>query len=123
LTHILEKEGVVVKAMSAATSAQSGTFRMIVNDPQKAEAVLESFGFRYEISPVIAAEVPLHPGGMNAVLNPLNKAEINIDYLYTTIDKIGRETIVVIGTDKPEEAEEALRENWISLIGDEIHSL
>jgi hypothetical protein len=123
LTHILEKEGVEVKAMMAATAAGNGTVRMIVNDPQKAAAILESFGFHYEVAPVIAAEVPLHPGGMNAILNPLNKAEINIDYLYTTINRIGRETIIIIGTTKIDEAQEALRQNWIDMIGDEIYSL
>jgi hypothetical protein len=123
LTSILEKEGVEVKALMAATAAENGTVRMIVNDPEKAAAVLESFGFNYDVSPVIAAEVPLHPGGMNAILNPLNKAEINIDYLYTTINPIGRETTVIIGTGKIDEAQEALRQNWISLIGDEIYSL
>jgi hypothetical protein len=123
LTSILEKEGIEVKALMAATAAQNGTVRMIVNDPQKAAAVLDSFGFNYDVVPVIAAEVPLHPGGMNTILNPLNKAEINVDYLYTTINRIGRETIVIIGTDKIDEAEEALRQNWISLIGDAIYSL
>jgi hypothetical protein len=123
LTSILEKEGIAVKALTAATAAENGTVRMIVNDPEKAAAVLESFGFNYEVTPVLAAEVPLHPGGMNAILNPLNKAEINVDYLYTTIDRIGRETIVIIGTDKRDEAQEALRQNWIRLIEDEIYSL
>jgi hypothetical protein len=96
---------------------------MVIDDSQKTAAVLESFGFRHESAPVIAARVPLHPGGMNAVLNPLNKAGINIDYCYTAIDKIGRETVLLIGTERIAEAEEALRQNWIELIGDEIYSL
>ena len=123
LTNILDKEDITAKALLAASAAESSTVRMVVNDPERAAAILESFGFNYEVTPVLAAEVPLHPGGMNAILNPLNKAEINILYLYTTINRIGKETIVILGTDKLDEAREVLRRNWIHLIEEEIYSL
>jgi hypothetical protein len=60
---------------------------------------------------------------MNAILKPLAKAEINIHYLYTTINRIGKETIVILGVDKIDSAREILRENWIHMIEDEIYSL
>ncbi|OPZ51724.1 MAG: hypothetical protein BWY90_01398 [Deltaproteobacteria bacterium ADurb.BinA014] len=72
---------------------------------------------------MLAAEVPLHTGGMNAILKPLAKGDINIHYLYTTINRIGKETIVILGVDKPEEARKILAENWISLIDEEIYSI
>jgi len=123
LTNILDKDDITAKALLAASAAESSTVRMVVNDPQRAAAILESFGFNYEISPVLAAEVPLHPGGMNAILNPLAKAEVNVLYLYTTINRIGRETIVILGVDNIEAAREILRQNWIHLIEDEIYAL
>jgi hypothetical protein len=123
LTNILDKEDITAKALLAASAAESSTVRMVVNEPERAAAILGSFGFNYEVTPVLAAEVPLHPGGMNAILNPLNKAEINIHYLYTTINRIGQETIVILGTDKLDEAREVLQRNWIHLIEEEIYSL
>ncbi len=123
LTNILDKEDITAKALLAASAAESSTVRMVVNDPERAAAVLESFRFNYEITPVLAAEVPLHPGGMNAILNPLSKADVNVHYLYTTINRIGKETIVILGVDKIEEAREVLLRNWIHLIEDEIYSL
>lgn len=123
LTNILDKEDITAKALLAASAAETSTVRMVVNEPERAAAILGSFGFNYEVTPVLAAEVPLHPGGMNAILNPLNKAEINIHYLYTTINRIGQETIVILGTDKLEEAREVLERNWIHLIEEEIYSL
>jgi len=95
----------------------------VVNDPDRAAAVLKSFNFNFEVTPVLAAEVPLHTGGMNAILKPLAKGDINIHYLYTTINRIGKETIVILGVDKPEEARKILAENWISLIDEEIYSI
>jgi hypothetical protein len=123
LTNILDREDITAKALLAASAAETSTVRMVVNDPERAAAILESFRFDYEISPVLAAEVPLHPGGMNAILNPLARADVNVLYLYTTINRIGRETIVILGVDKIDAAREALRQNWIRLIEDEIYSL
>jgi len=123
LTNILDKEDITAKALLAASAAESSTVRMVVNDPERAAAILESFGFNHEITPVLAAEVPLHPGGMNAILKPLSKAEINIHYLYTTINRIGEETIVILGVDKLDDARDVLRQNWIHLIEDEIYCL
>jgi hypothetical protein len=123
LTSILDKEDITAKALLAASDAESSTVRMVVNDPERAAAVLESFRFNFELTPVLAAEVPLHPGGMNAILKPLSKAEINILYLYTTINRFGQETIVILGVDKIDAAREVLKQNWIHLIEDEIYSL
>jgi len=123
LTNILDKEDITAKALLAASAAETSTVRLVVNDPERAAAILESFGFNCEITPVLAAEVPLHPGGMNAILNPLSKADINVLYLYTTINRIGKETIVILGVDKIEAARDVLQQNWIHLIEDEIYSL
>ncbi len=123
VTNILDKEDITTKALLAASAAESSTVRLVVSDPDRAAAVLESYGFDYEVTPVLAAEVPLHSGGMNAILKPLAKAEINILYLYTSINRIGKETIVILGTDKLDEAREVLKQNWIHLIEEEIYSL
>ena len=123
LTHILDSEDISTKAVSAASTAESSMVRLVVNDPDRAADLLASYNFNVEVTPVLAAEVPLHTGGINAILKPLANAEINILYLYTTINRIGKETIVILGVDKLEEAREILKENWIHLIGDEIYSI
>ncbi|MDI6742954.1 MAG: hypothetical protein QMD11_09450, partial [Smithella sp.] len=90
LTHILDLEDISTKAVSAASIAEDSRVRLVVNDPDRAAAVLESYKLNFEVTPVLAAEVPLHAGGMNAILKPLAKAEINIHYIYTTINRIGK---------------------------------
>jgi len=123
LTHILDSEDISTKAVSAASTAEDSTVRLVVNDPDRASAILKSFNVNFEVTPVLAAEVPLHAGGMNAILKSLSKGEINIHFLYTTINRIGKETIVILGVDKIEEARKILTENWISLIDEEIYSI
>jgi len=123
LSNILDNEDITYKAVLAASAEQQSTVRLVVNDPDRAAAVLKSFGFNFEVSPVLAAEVPLHPGGMNAILKHLSKADVNIHYLYTTINRLGQETIVILGVDNLDEARKVLQRNWIRLIEDEIYSL
>ena len=123
LTHILDLEDISTKAVSAASTTGNSMVRLVVNDPDRAAALLSSYNFNFEITPVLAAEVPLHTGGMNAILKPLSNADINIHYLYTTINRIGKETILILGVDKLEEAREVLEQNWIHLIDGEIYSI
>jgi hypothetical protein len=123
LTDILDKEDITAKALLTASTEENSLVRLVVNDPERAAVILQSFNFNVEITPVLAAEVPLHPGGMNAILKPLAAADINIHYLYTTINRLGKETIVILGVDKIEEAGEILQSNWINLVGDAIYSL
>jgi hypothetical protein len=123
LVDLLDKEDISTKAIAAASVAVDSMVRMIVNDPQKAVTILESFNFNFEVSPVLAVEVPCHPMGMNAIVKPLRDAHINIHYIYTTIERLGKETILIIGVDKVDEAGEVLKQNWINFVGDRIYDL
>jgi hypothetical protein len=123
LLDILDKEGISTKAISAASTEEISTLRLVVNDPEKAVTVLKSFNIKYEIYPVIAVEVPCHPGGMNAVVKPLSDGEVNIHYIYTTIERIGKETILILGVDKIDEATAILKQHWINFVGDRIYTL
>ncbi len=123
LVDILDKEDISAKAISAASTAESSVVRLVVNDPDRAERVLETFGFTFEVQPVLAVEVPCHPAGMNAIVKPLMDAEINIHYIYTTIERIGKETILILGVDDHEQAAEILKEHWIHFIGEQIYNL
>jgi hypothetical protein len=60
---------------------------------------------------------------MNAIVKPLMAADINIHYIYTTIERIGKETILILGVDNHEEAAEILKEHWINFVGEQIYNL
>jgi len=123
LIDILDKEGISMKAISAASTDEVSTLRLVVNDPDKAVTVLKSFNFKYAIYPVIAVEVPCHPGGMNAVVKPLSDGNVNIHYIYTTTERLGKETILILGVDKIDEATAILKQHWINFVGDRIYTL
>lgn len=123
LIDILDKEDIKTKAISAASTEEHSTLRLVVNDPNKAVSTLRSFHFNVQVTPVIAVEVPVHPGGMNAIVKPLAQGDVNIHYIYTTIERLGKETIMIIGCDPMERAMEILAQHWVNFVGDEIYSL
>jgi hypothetical protein len=123
LIDILDKEDISIKAISVASSAEHSMIRLVVNNPQRAAAIFDNFHLNYELSPVLAVEVPSHSAGLNAIIKPLSKTDINILYLYTTIERIGKETIVILGVDKIDEATETLKQHWIKFVGDQVYSL
>ncbi len=123
LVDILDKEGINTKAIAAASIEADSTVRLVVNDPDKAVSVLESFNFDYEVTPVLAVEVPCHPGGMNAVVKPLSQGDVNIHYIYTTIERLGKETILILGVNDIDEATRILKEHWITFVGDKVYTL
>ncbi len=122
MSGLMGEERVNIIALSVAEIDQGAkAVRMVVDNPGKAENVLVSHGYEIKITPVIAAEAPHHPGGLNAILTPLKEAKINVANVYPCLGTGGR-TIVIVEVDKPDDAERVLRSNWVEVWGEELYS-
>ncbi|MBW1839339.1 MAG: ACT domain-containing protein, partial [Deltaproteobacteria bacterium] len=82
VSEILGNEGVNIRAISVADTADISTVRFVVDEPVKAINILTTSGYSIKETDVVAVETPDHPGGLNAVLKPLKDANINVHYLY-----------------------------------------
>jgi hypothetical protein len=123
VSEILGNEGVNIRAISVADTADISTVRFVVDEPSKAINILNTNGYSVKETDVIAVETPDHPGGLNAVLKPLKDARINVHYLYPFLGRVSDQAIVILGVDKTEEAEKVLQENWVHTVGTEIYNL
>src|SRR4030042_784967 len=70
-------EGINIRAVSVAETADISTVRFVTDDPAKTTNVLRSHGYSVKETDVIAVEVPDHPGGLKEILKPLNASHIN----------------------------------------------
>ncbi len=104
ISEILGREGVNIRAISVADTADISTVRFVVDDPVKAINILTSNKYNVKETVVMAVETPDHPGGLNAVLQPLKSANINVHYLYPFLGRFKDQAIVILGADKIEEA-------------------
>lgn len=119
VSELLGKEGINIRAISVADTADFGIVRFIVDDSEKAIRVLTATGLPMKESEVVAVETPDHPGGLASVLKPLNDGEINVEYLYTSLQHHGENAILIMRVDKMGEAIEILKKNWFKIVEEE----
>lgn len=120
----LGAEGINIRAISVADTADISTVRFVTDDPEKTVLVLKSHDYSVIEKDVIAVEIPDHPGGLQAILKPLNAAGINVHYFYPFLGRSASgQAIVIIGVDRTSEAVAIFGKNWVKTFGDEIYSL
>jgi hypothetical protein len=111
-SHLYEND-VTVSAFWVGPEGKKTVLRFIANDPESAISVLTGLNLKGSLSHVIAAKIPAHPGGMNAILKILQSANIDIHHVYPGVDT--QDAVLVLDVDKPREAADALKDNWITL--------
>ena len=83
ITGLLAKEGIDIRAISIAETADYGLARLIVDDSHKASSILLQHGDMISMTPVWAVEVPDRPGGLYELLTALAEAHVNVEYMYS----------------------------------------
>jgi hypothetical protein len=124
LSTMLGAAGVNIIAFFVSTSTPTGTglLRCVTNNPDKAVNVCASKGMEPEVNEVVAAVTPHHPGGLNAVLKPIQEIGVNIEYLYPCLNT-GEETVLILGMKEIDKVTEALKKNWIKLYDEELYQM
>ncbi|MCC7550168.1 MAG: acetolactate synthase, partial [Methanobacterium sp.] len=114
--NVLSNAGVNIRALSIADTSEFGILRMIVQNPDLAEKKLAENNFVVKVNEVIAVEVLDEPGGLDEILGLLNKADINVEYLYAFVEKKTNKAIVVIRTEDLDSGIKVLENGGISLL-------
>ena len=83
ITKTLADNGVDLRAMSIAETTDYGILRVIVDDAQKATAILMQHGYLMSMTPVLVVAVSDQPGGIAPVLATLAEGNIDIEYMYS----------------------------------------
>ncbi len=117
LLSVLGENGIDLIALSVADTTNFGMARAIVNDYEKAVAVLKENGYTAKLTDVLAAAVPDAPGGLASVLRALHGGGVSIEYLYTLMRRIGDDAVIILRVDAPEKAIALLREKGVKLAG------
>jgi len=118
--HLYEND-VKVPAFWVGTENKKATLRFVASDPEGAILILTGLGFMVKTMDVIAAKVPDHPGGLNAILKLLHSANIDILHLYPCIET--QDPALILEVDKTKEAVMVLKNNWINLYDEKIYNM
>ena len=114
----LAEAGVNIATLSLADTSDFGIVRMIVDDHEKAKAVLAERGHVANVREVIAVCVPDRPGGMAEVMQVLDQAGANIEYSYAFAFHKGEKAVLVFRFDDNAKAESALKAAGYTTLGE-----
>ena len=93
--EVLTKARINLVTLSLADTAQFGILRLIIQDWQKAKTVLEKAGCVVKVTEVLAIEVADRPGGLGQILEIVDRAGLNIEYMYAFAEKRGDRALLV----------------------------
>ena len=116
VTDILSKNNINLRALSIAETQDFGILRMIVNDEAHAEKVLAENGYLIKVIDVVGVKIGDEPGKLTAALDVLDKADINVEYLYAFMARTEKHAYVVLRVEDNAVAEKILTEAGFKMI-------
>lgn len=118
ITDALAAGNVNIRALSIADTEDFGILRLIVNDNDTALRVLSERGYLIKTTDVVGVKIGDAPGKLSKALDVLDKAQINMEYLYAFMLRTEKHAYMVLRVADNAAAEAALEGAGFHLITD-----
>ena len=118
ITDKLAENNINMRALSIAETEDFGILRLIVNDEKLAEKTLIDAGYLIKITDVIGVKIGDEPGKLSTALGVLDKAGINMEYLYAFMARTEKHAYVVLRVEDNNAAEKVFSNAGFHLITD-----
>ena len=96
MTKALADANIDLRGLSLAETSDFGIVRLIVDDVLGTADTLRAANFVASLTDVLAVEVPNVPGGLNKVLEILDSAGVNVEYMYAILGNKKSDTAYMI---------------------------
>lgn len=116
ICRTLADAGINIVTLSLADTQQFGILRLIIGDWRRAKQVLEGGGFVVALNEVVATEVDDRPGGMAEILDVIQTASVNIEYMYAFTFRRGNKAVLIFRFDNPDKAVAELQAKGINVL-------
>jgi hypothetical protein len=116
VTKALAQAQINIRALSIADTADFGILRLIVDKENEAIKALNEAGFTTRVTDVVAVEVDDKPGGLAKVMELFQKKEINIEYLYASLEGKAGKAVIIFKLEDHQKGLQIIRENGIPLV-------
>lgn len=118
ICHALADASINLETLSLADTQSFGIVRLVTANWEKAIEALKAAGFSANVREVLGVRVPDRPGGMAAVLDALDGAGINIEYMYAFSHQKDKDAVLVLRVDDNAKAEAALAAAGLTVVGE-----
>ena len=118
ITKTLADNNVNLRALSIADTQDFGILRIIVNDNETATKALNDAGYLIKMTDVVGVKIGDQPGKLSKALEVLDKADINMEYLYAFMARTEKHAYVVLRVADNDMAEKVLEDAGFHMITD-----
>ncbi|MDR2738426.1 MAG: ACT domain-containing protein [Treponema sp.] len=116
VTKVLADADINIRAISIADTADFGILRLIVDKSGQAIAALNKAGFTTRLTDVVAVEIGDTPGSLAKVMELFQKSNVNIEYLYASLEgKLGK-AVVIFKMENFEQGLKIVTDNGLSMV-------
>ena len=115
VTKTIAAAAVNIRAISIADTADFGILRIIADKPDAAMTALAAAGFTARMTDVLAVEIPDQPGALARVMELFQKTQVNIEYLYASLEGDKDKAVVIFKVEDVEHGRRIVRENGLSV--------
>ena len=114
--RLLAQEGINIVTFALADTQQFGILRFVTKEWERAQRLLEQNGFAARVNDLVAIEVPDRPGGLVEVLEIVEKAGVNVEYMYAFSIKQRGNGVLAFRFNDPDAAVRALQSSHIRVM-------
>ncbi len=107
----LADENIDIRAISIADTTDFGILRMLVDNIEKAKNTLSKLNCIVSVNEVALIAVPDEPGGLSNMLSLMAESGIDIEYMYSLIQRDHAKAYMVIRASDEEKLLELLKTN------------
>lgn len=124
VARVLGEKSVNILALSLADTSDFGILRLLVDNTDVALETLKGSGFTVNKTDVVAVEVSDQPGGLCEILQILDEAQINVEYMYAFVERNAGNAVIIFRFDEIDSAIDTLQGKGISILsGEQLYSL
>jgi len=124
VARVLGQKGINIRALALADTSDFGILRLIVDQTDLAKTTLKESGFTVSKTEVVAVEVPDQPGGLSGILDVLDSAKVNVEYMYAFVERCGGNAVIIFRFDDSDAAIHVLTGKGIKILeGERLYKM
>ena len=116
ITKTLGDAGINLRALNLVDTGEFGILRLLVSDLTKTRRILMEKQIPAKVDEVVAVEIEDKPGQLAALLKHLQKAKVNVVYMYAFIGLSSKQAVMIVHFSNNDKAIEILVKSGVKLI-------
>ena len=115
VTGMLTDNDINIYGFACFDAPEFAIFRMVCNDADKAEIMLNKSGYMNRITQAIVVDMKDQVGGLDELLKVLADSNVSLDYIYTSFHRKDLIPVVILHSEDITVTESVLKNNGFNV--------